>query len=325
LFFESYTLLAAELKARVERTSTEIETTRRLAAPERQARFRALQGKLPGMVLNGPWEVGHGVTDTVVTMMEDNVLRYIPWEACVSREAELQGTKKLKEWRPGSDRVVREVETSIDTPSDIGSDYALYQTLTRRGYALEMGGACSHAVHDKWVQQLMAELQRPPPPKHARISIEQLRRADVELWKKIAEATRDGIQPDMTGARPIDAAMSALMRDPGVTLLLMPLPLQGSAKESGAGGSTGAARQGQRPKAPAVQPQRQAADTKVTKSQKKKAKTQRRTEKYGATTTPEGVEICFGFNSNRGCSGPCARAHVCQRCFSKAHPTFEHR
>ena len=41
----------------------------------------------------------------------------------------------------------------------------------------------------------------------------------------------------------------------------------------------------------------------------------------------DGKEICYAWNKrNRGCQEPCpnGRAHVCEKCLSSAHRTFEH-
>ena len=45
----------------------------------------------------------------------------------------------------------------------------------------------------------------------------------------------------------------------------------------------------------------------------------------GKARTPQGKDICFGFNSVAGCRvTSCSRLHVCARCFEK-HPISHHK
>ena len=54
---------------------------------------------------------------------------------------------------------------------------------------------------------------------------------------------------------------------------------------------------------------------KLTKTQKKKMKRESKKQKYGSSTTPEGLQICYAYNGD-GCTKPnCQFKHVCQRCF----------
>lgn len=64
LFFESFTLMAAELKANCDRSPT--ETARKLAEPERRARFLQLESQLPNITIREDWEPAHALVDLYV-------------------------------------------------------------------------------------------------------------------------------------------------------------------------------------------------------------------------------------------------------------------
>ena len=90
----------------------------------------------------------------------------------------------------------------------------------------------------------MSAIGRPAPPGYAKVSFNQARNADMELWKVIAQACRDGLRWAMGQRAPFEAALEKAMVDPSVRLLLMPLPAH-----QGASGSTAS---GLEPEAPAT-------------------------------------------------------------------------
>ena len=311
LFFESFTLMSAELKSRVERDPA--EGTRKLADPERRARFQQLEAQLPNIAIREDWEPGHALVDLYVDMMEKNIMAWVPWEKLISRKSELAGQKKDVSWKS------TKPEDQVIAPADFGSDFKLYQLLSRRGMSLHMAGICTYAAHDRWVQVLMAELHREPPEFYRAVDVSQLGRADFELFTRICEATRDGIQPRATGEKPAESAMLALMASPEVRLLLLPMaklvppPPRPFHETEGKGQQQQQQQQQQNQRKQDRGGAGKPEATKVTKASKRKDKQKGRLEKYGHTKTPEGKEICFAFNGD-GCSG-CDREHVCQKCF----------
>jgi len=162
LFFEAYTLVAANLKSKVERGS-DPETPRKLPMPERLVRRNKIVQALKGIEIEGALEPGNCVVDTIVSMVEENMLRYLPWNECITREQELNNHKKDKSWKTGADGIIREQSDDAKVEADISSDLRLLQALMRRGIALDIGGAMTYDVHDKLVRLLIREHQRPPP------------------------------------------------------------------------------------------------------------------------------------------------------------------
>ena len=80
LYFEAYTLAAADLRSKVDRRDD--DAPRRLALPERTQRNSQQAVRLNGIDLVGDLEVSHALIDAVVQMHGDNQLRYLRWEEC---------------------------------------------------------------------------------------------------------------------------------------------------------------------------------------------------------------------------------------------------
>ena len=77
LYFESYTLAAADLRSRLDKK--EGDEPRKLAQAERASRHAAQVRRLRGLDLVGELEPSHALVDTVFQMLEDNQLKYIRW------------------------------------------------------------------------------------------------------------------------------------------------------------------------------------------------------------------------------------------------------
>jgi hypothetical protein len=77
LFFESYTLVLADLRRRTEQTSD--APPRRLPPPEREARHTRLQQRIQGVRIEGQREPSHQLQDVCNDQWDANVPSYISW------------------------------------------------------------------------------------------------------------------------------------------------------------------------------------------------------------------------------------------------------
>jgi hypothetical protein len=322
LFFEAYTLVAADLRSKVER-GPDSDTPRKLPQPERNVRRLRIVAELQGLEIEGPLEPGNCVVDAAVSMVEDNMVRYMAWNECITREQELNNHKKDKSWKSGSDGVIRETVENAKVEADISSDLRLLQALTRRGLALDLGGAMSFKVHDTLVRLLIREHQRVPPKGFAHLTYEQLERADREVFRRLGEECRTGIQPTETGDKPLDKALPPILLEATFRMLLQPMMRAGADTKDHL----------PPPPPPNTEPTA-LKPHKEGEPKKKKAKKDKKKQKgtqpapkglAGHTKTPAGKPICFAFNTEgQGCSSDsCAREHVCMKCF-KAHPLHKH-
>ena len=169
--------------------------------------------------------------------------------------------------------------------------------------------------HEIWVQQLLGQVTREPPPGFSKVSTNQVLRADRELFTIMAQELQT-VQPDARGNLPMEVKLKELRTDPRVTMFLLPMP-KGSAKEPEKTGPATAA--------PKAAP---ASTTRPTKRQKTsaKAKAMCPSELKGfAQRDAGGQAICWGFNQKSGCkmevtNGRCKKGmHICIKCHKSNH------
>ena len=223
LYFEAFTLMTANLRSQVERTDD--DKPRKLSLPEREARRQQVLPKLQGLDLEGVHEVSHALVDTCVHMREES-LQHIPWEKCTSRAEEIAGDKTKPEWKAEAQGVIREVPGENDARSSAHTDLQLYNLLTRRGIACEMGRLMQYTTHQMLTTRLLQDLHEAPPPGYQRVSYTQIRAADVKAWQLLARATQSGIVDVADGRTSVDEAMPRISADTRFTMLLLPEPAQ---------------------------------------------------------------------------------------------------
>ena len=223
LYFESYTVATAELRRRHDRT--EEDAPRKIPATEKEARRSALVRRLaPGLVLAGELDPSYGLLDAVCQQHEDNSLMYLDWESCTKREAELtSATKKDKQWKPDASGIIRERTVDSRGVADVSTDLLLRYTLQRRGLAYDIADLMSYESHQKVVDMLLTEYLRVAPDHYAKVSLEQVSRADREIFRSLQEQCREGIRRTLAGDRPMERHIDKILADPRVRLLLMPL------------------------------------------------------------------------------------------------------
>ena len=82
-------------------------------------------------------------------------------------------------------------------------------------------------THEKWVSFLLQALTREVPPGYASITINQLLRADSELFLLMSKEITS-VKPDASGRMQVDEAMNRLKTDARVTMFVLPLPRSAS-------------------------------------------------------------------------------------------------
>eukprot|EP00972_Heterocapsa_arctica_P082767 12195329-Heterocapsa_arctica.AAC.1 len=90
--------------------------------------------------------------------------------------------------------------------------------------AFDMANLISFPVHELLVDRLLEEYLHEPPTGFARGGLDQLMRADREIFRRLAEETRSGIAVDETGRLPLEATLKAVINEPAVKLFLLPVP-----------------------------------------------------------------------------------------------------
>ena len=329
LFFEAHTLSVADLRDKV--TRTDESAPRKLPAPERGARYESQKQRLSNLDLTGELEVSHALLDEIVQMAEDDVLHYIPLERCTRRDQEISGVKKDSALKADNKGDIKVVATSVDAIADLASDFMIRSAFQRRSLAFDQSGLISYGVMESWHSELFKIMMRQPPPGYAHVSMGQVVNADRELFRRMAELTRNGIRPTSAGMRPLEDAWKASMRDHTVTHMLQ--PLQGSSSSAASKIPVAIAKllpnppgSGKKAKAKAKRNAALAANNLPYAAPKAKGKGKGKGKALTgdfagmSSVMPDGSTICFNFNRPSGCSGAqvgqrCNRGmHVCIKC-----------
>ena len=129
--------------------------------------------------------------------------------------AEQSQRKRLKQpWELERPAKVRTLPSVVDQSSF---------RLGRAGLAFDMNNIIAWETHEKWTSFLMQSLTREVPPGYATISINQLLRADSELFLLMSKEI-SSVKADSSGRLQADEAMNRLKTDPRITMYLLPLP-----------------------------------------------------------------------------------------------------
>lgn len=279
-------------------------------------------------------------------MGEEGSLRYVKWEECTKRDQELQGLKTDPIWKPDVNGVIKECRVQEVLKAEYNTDLKLRYALQRRSLAFDQARIVDYDDFEAWTQVLLQAFTDAPPDGYAKLTLEQVHRADLELFKYIMRETRNGIK-NVNGAQPMADALKAAIRAPEVRLCLQPLP-SGSKRKADAIDDV--------PKKSTTksheQYERQIENLKnqVANLQKRQGQNSRPDKNAGkakgrgksriirlppqligmSPTTASGEPICYNFNLN-GCTAAkpgekCDRGwHLCMRpnC-QKAHSQRDH-
>jgi hypothetical protein len=321
LFYESYTLVAAELKKRVDRTDE--DRPKVMPIQERATRWAALKTRLVGMTFNEETEPSFHLIDAFAQQVDDGQIRYVEWSACTKRAQEVEGQKKsadLKVWSPDSSGVIRQTSSVTPVTIQLSSDLKWKMALTRRGLAAEMARWCRFETHECITNMLMSAWLEPALPGHSAISFEQLARVDRAIFKRLAEECRNGLEQDASGETEIDIKMASILCEPNIRCLLLQTQTYSSSASSGSKRPPNEAA----PRPPFKHPKGGGKSDKGGKGGAGKGGKSGSKRSKWKSRDSSGAMICFPYNNASGCQRTeCTMKHVCARCFSSDHRAIE--
>ena len=343
LHMEAWTEVCVDLKRRAEGPSEEV--SRKMPAPEREARRQSLMATRPGQTLKRHEEPGYGLVDLAVHMYDTKTIQHVPPSYCPSRAQELKETLPGKSWKPATDADV-----------DISDNMKLDQAYRRRGFAFEEGGLMTALVHDELVDELMkAYTEAPPDPRYATASYEQILAADKYVFEELQHKCRTGFRA-VGGRVPLETALREILAGPSFRCMLMPLPkvAGGNPKKrqaendegEGSGKSRSARKNAARRKMKEENERLKKQSAMNGGGQASAADSAPRAQPKGGgrtgvgpkmplrligtpSKTPQGEPLCFGFGL-----GECTAAkpgqkcpkgwHLCAKCSKPDHATVDH-
>lgn len=322
LHFEATTLVVAQLKAQV--TGDTDEGKRKLPVIEKQARLAEQRARLVGVDIKGEMQPSYALVDAVHNMIDANSVMWIAPSKCTSRDQEIQqGAKNLPSVVHLEQHTLKLAAPEPVVEAECTSAIQLQWCFQRRALALDQARLSSWSMQNKWINQMLTILNTPPPPGHAKVSMEQLIKADKQLWTVISQEHDVVVTPGAVGqAFTFDQLIDRLRSDPRITMHLLPLPLfakssQGSSAESSSSRPAGKAK----------------AKAAVKKQQNKVGRKAARNKPEALagmeTVTADGDPVCWANNLEGGCKAPllpgfkiarCAKGvHVCAYCHKPGH------
>ena len=326
VLFESQTLMIHRFKSAAK---GEDAIPKRMSAPERDARLTRQKGQLRGLDISGSLEPAHGLYDLCAQMIEHNEVSYISPTRCLSRQQELTGAKPEKELQLDASKTGLIIkEQPITQEIALSSDLALYQAMQRRALAMDLTGLATYEVMKKWTDRMFAVFSQPPAPGFQKVSQAQLLRADRQAFVRLGEMFSGSLKVLPMAGKPLDPLIERLETDVTVTYFMLPV-----ASHSTSSSSQGDSSKVDKKRSDAV-PSDKPQPNKFQKSAKGKGKGKNKKRepvpqglKGMHSRTPQGDQICFGYNLGTCKQGAaCARKHVCAvpGCY-KNRPQTEHQ
>lgn len=315
LHFEACTLIVAHTKQQVLGDSG-AEGVKKLPQAEKQARLVQQQGRLPGLSITGELQPSHALIDLAASMIDNNAVVWIAPSKCSKRESELQLLTKDKSQVLSLEQQTLKVTASeVNLKVDNSTELQLQWSLQRRGIALDQCRLIDWAVHQRWVQYLLGLTSKAAPEGYAKIRMDQLVKADKELFVVMSEELQQRDVRLTDTPSPMEGAMQRLMTDPRITMHLLPLPVRGAPSGSGKA-------QHEDGGAPPVKRIKKQGVGKA--SNKAKSLCPDELKEY-KQFDDKNQTICWAFNMAKGCqekvtNGRCRKgAHICIKCHRANH------
>ena len=312
LWYESHACMVQDMRGRIERT--DLDGPKKIAPAERASRLVSQQARLSGLVIKDDLEPSFGLLDRVCQQYDQDQLTYIGPDECGSRAQEILGVKKdtsLKLERDPNGNV-RAKEQLFSESTDVASDYKLRQAFTRRSLAYDQANLIDFAAQEAWASHLFKLLHKDVPHGYHRVTITQILKADRELFVLMADECRASIIPRLGNVRPLDVAIKTLMHHPDVAYLTLPLAgSAGKAKDRTSKGEEG----------PYPNPKAKSKGKGKGRDKGKGKGTKSEVPTGCVSRLADGRNVCYGFNSARGCSNASIVAgsrcrfgfHICGR------------
>ena len=220
LHFESTTLMIASVKQRVDGESSDRpDSVKRIPVAEKRYRLEQQEQRLAGIAISGELEPSHQLLDLTNNVLETGSIIWIAPSRCTKRSEEVQ--LSIKE-RPSAVQVENQqlkiAQISEDFKADCGSEIKLQWCLQRRGIAMDQCQLLPWATHEAWVQQLFRTLSQQAPPNFQPVKMDQLVRADRELWTLLAQEHKGTLKVSAAGEIPLDGLFKRFCQDPRITM-----------------------------------------------------------------------------------------------------------
>eukprot|EP00971_Amphidinium_carterae_P338617 6476028-Amphidinium_carterae.1 len=231
-------------------------------------------------------------------MRSEASLRYLPPSECTSRTQELNCQRKDETFMRLAQGKLREVKQAPELQADLSDVYKARLAFQRRALAMDQYDLLPYRASEDWADFLFNELHlRDPPPGFQRIGLTQLLDIDRQMWTLAAGFLQTkSVARSSDGSYPIQVAIGRARADPFLGVVMQPLPLRAAPAAAASSGT----RTAQPPKRPAPPAKESRAQGPVGKKKKHNLAMPEQLRNF-SSRTPEGRNICFGYNLPEGC------------------------
>ena len=319
LHFEATTLMVASINEQVKSDSSDpTGLAKRLPAAEKQSRLENPSRRLAGLRIVGELSPSHQLLDLTNAMVESGVLTWVAPSKCSKRDDEVQANiKPVSSTLQIEQATLKVAQVPVATVADVGSELKLQWALQRRGIAMDQCRLLDWDYHEDWVQWLLQSIIKEVPSGFGSIKLEQVVRADKELWTLLAQQQTKSLKPSNNVPVLNEDFKKLTTTDPRVTMFVLPLP--SSSKPHVAPKATPA------PK-PAATPRPGNNANKKRKVTRAEKNCLEELKKYTLRLEGKG-NICWSYNLANGCANSttgtpakCMRGfHVCAHCHKPGH------
>lgn len=220
LLFEGHTMVLSQLRESV--SNPEAAHTRRLPQVERSAKMIELKARLVGVCVERQLDPSHSLLDATSQMYESQQITYLSPEKCTSREWEISRSKTAKQLAIDSDKLTIKEKSEVPEQT-ASSEMQVFEALRRRGIAFDFSDIVTWQTHERYLSMLFSHLRRDPVEGYARVTLQQVLRADRCAWTKLIEAGTP-IRRNNLGVLPLDTQLIAALEAYDVAFNLVPLP-----------------------------------------------------------------------------------------------------
>jgi hypothetical protein len=154
-----------------------------------QARLQQQQQRLTGINIAGEMQPSYALIDLAASMLESNSVIWISPSKCSKRESEIQlsATKEKSPVIAVEQHTLKVTAAEDVVKVDHSTELQLQWAMQRRGIALDQCRLIDWDVHQRWVQYLLGLLTKAVPDGYTKIRMEQLLKADRELFLVMAQ------------------------------------------------------------------------------------------------------------------------------------------
>ena len=218
LHFEAVTMVVMHLKTNVA-TDAGVEGSEKLPPVERVERLQGQQVRLKGLTIKGETQPSYALINVVTGICDSGSIVWVPPSKCTNRDSEVKQSLKEKPTTLTVDR--QPLKLAVGEPkigADTSNELLMQRDLQRRGLAFDPCKLISNDIHDKWAQVLLMQLTREAPSGYARVTMEQILRADKELFPLMSQDHAGPFNAGPKGELFLVLLMTQLMHCPSINV-----------------------------------------------------------------------------------------------------------